>query len=119
MERNELSSVRIGKVSFLIPEKKPSEIIPFKGNLPLVDPLSYTQFLDKIDQMLFNDLSDEVKEIVFKAEKIKYMNDSFEEYLNDLGIGTKGFQAFENEKKADTLFAWMNREKLDHGSLKI
>lgn len=119
MERNELSSVRIGKVSFLIPEKKPSEIIPFNGNLPLVDPLQYQEFLTKIDQMLFVNLSDEVKGIVYKAEKIKYMNDSFEQYLNDIGVGTGGFKNMTNEKKADTLFAWMNKEKLDHGSLKI
>ena len=120
LRRNELVSIRIGKITDVIYEKKPSKVLPFKGKFPIVDSLDAQTFLDRtMEHHKFSDLPNDIKSLVRKAEKVKWLDISFNEYLKNKGIGIKQFKEKNPKTKQDILYDWLFSNKIDIGILEL
>lgn len=120
LEQNKFVSNRIGKITDVLTEKKPSKVIPFKGKFPLVKEIDYSSFLnDTMKFHLFEDCTDEIKTITRKAEKIKFLDKSFKDYLNKEDISTSEFGKKNPKIKQDILYSWLFKNKMDIGILDI
>ena len=118
--QNRMSSVRIGKVHHILTLKHPSEILPFKGNFPLVPEIKYEFFLNQTKKShYYEELSDEVKKITQKAEKIVFFHNSFKKFLQEEEYGIKGFKLLTSEAQQQLFYKWLFKNKLDVGILHI
>jgi hypothetical protein len=118
--RNLLTSIRIGKVTDVLYENKPSDILPLKGSFPFVSDLDQATFLNRtMEHHLFKDLPSDIQLIVRKAEKAKWLHDRFHDYLSDKGIGKKEFRKKNPKTQQDILYDWLFSNKMDIGLLEI
>lgn len=120
MKRNKITSIRIGKITDVLYEKKPSDLLPFKGKFPIVDPLDANAFLKRtMKHHFFEELPNDIKLATRRAEKVKWLHDRFYDYLKDEGIGVEQFKAKNPKTKQDILFDFLFSNKMDLPILEV
>lgn len=119
IERNKLTSVRVGKITSVLTSSKPS-ILPFKGNLPLINEDSLDNYMEEYQRYLyFDDVPDFLQEIVFKAEQVVFYNYKFLEFLSDKKISEKSFEELEPSKKLMILNDFLDYEHAEISILEL
>jgi hypothetical protein len=120
IQRNKICSIRIGKITSVLYEKRPSDLIPFKGDFPLVNVLDKMSFLDRtMKYHLFDECENDIKLAVYKAEKILFLHNSFKNFLFINSISEKDFKSKNPKIKQDILYKWLFKNKMDIGALEI
>lgn len=116
-ERDKISSVRISQVTDYLINDKPT-LIPFKCEFPIVSSLDYKSFSNLImNYNLYEDLPKFIKEKVELAEKVKYYDVSFKNYLQTNKLTEKEFSIKNPKTKLDIFYDWMFKNKMDIGIL--
>ena len=90
MERERLVSIVGGRAVKYVGLKKPSQIIPFKGKFPLLEPY-----------------------------QIALLEEGFKKYLSEYNITVDDFMKLSNSDKSDKLMNWLNRDCIDFSQLTI
>lgn len=117
--RNELTSIRVGKVSYVLNKEKPS-ILPFKGKLPLVSDNSIDNYIDEISKYeKFEDLPRFLKNIVYKAEQIVYYNNRFVNFLEERNVSEEQFEEKNPKEKLQFLYLFLDEEQAEITILEI
>lgn len=99
---------------------RPSDIIPFKGDFPLVMSGERTAFLNAIsDTQWIRELPDRFRKIVRKGEQMYRMDTAFRAYLKERNITPEQFNSKPKGERADLLIDWMTVSSLDFTSLEI
>lgn len=118
-DRIKLSDVRIGKISRLLTEKKPS-LIPFNYTFPIIDPNAYQKFLEEtMKEVYFEDLPRFIKQSIYIAEKVNYYNIMFLGYLKAKDITEKEFKSKNPKTKQDIFYDFLFSHKLDIGIIAL
>lgn len=117
--RNELTSIRLGKVTKYLTKTKPS-ILPFKGTFPIISENALEGYMDEFNkEMLFKDLPRFLKNIVYKAEKIAYYTNQFEDFLQVQDISKKEFTNMNPKEKNNVLNSFLEEQQTDLSMLEI
>lgn len=120
MNRERLVSVVAGRANKYVSLKKPSDLIPFKGKFPLLEPWQSEAFHKAIEETeRIEDLPKDIQDIVMKGSRIALMVEGFQSYLNKNGMQPSDFQKLSNSKKSDYLVGWMNEDCIDFSQLTI
>lgn len=120
MSKKILISQFAGKANLYIFSKKPSEIVPFKGNFPLVENYKITDYNNEIlNKEYLEDCSEWVQKVVLAGEKMYNIDKGFREYLNDNNIPIEEFMKKSNSEKANELVRYFNSRFLSLDDLKI
>ena len=114
------TSVVGGMASPYINRKHPSALIPFKGDLPMLNDIDTLTFRDAIRETLsLDELSPEFQRVATEGYRIAMMEDGFTRYLRKQGITPGEFVKLSNSDKSDYLLDWMNMNSISLESLKI
>jgi len=120
MLRERFVSIMGGRASKYVTLKKPSQIIPFKGKFPLLQPYQRQAYFDAIQgTKKFEDLSKEFQEITEKGNRIGLLEEGFKMYLPSYNITVDNFLKMKNTEKSDKLIDWLNKDCIDFSQLKI
>lgn len=120
MNRERLVSVMGGRASKVVALKKPSKLIPFKGNFPLIEPYQEQEYYEAIQSTeRMEDLSKEFQEITEKGNRIVVLENGFKEYLSGFNISPEDFLKLSNSEKSDKLISWLNHDCIDFSQLTI
>lgn len=120
MERERLVSVVGGRAAKYVGLKKPSEIIPFRGNFPLLEPYQIALYNEAIQNTeKLEDLSDEFQKVTEKGNRIALLEEGFQRYLESYNISVSDFIKMKNNDKSDKLMNWLNHDCIDFSQLKI
>lgn len=120
MNRERLVSVMGGRASKVVSLKKPSRLIPFRGNFPLIQPYQEQEYLEAIQSTEnLEDLSEEFQEVTEKGNRIVLLEEGFQRYLSDLNITPERFLKMSNSEKSDKLLSWLNHDCIDFSQLTI
>ena len=120
MERERLVSVVGGRAVKYVGLKKPSQIIPFKGNFPLLEPYQidlYNEAIQNTEKL--EDLSDEFQKATEKGNRIALLEEGFQRYLESYNISVDAFMKMKNTDKSDKLMDWLNHDCIDFSQLTI
>ena len=108
--RHRLVSVLAGKASEYIRRKRPSDIIPFRGNFPIIDDMDMYEYREAIESTeMIEDLPEKWQRVVMKGTRCSDFEESFKRYLLEYGLYQDDFLALKNIKKANKLADWMER----------
>lgn len=113
-------SVMGGRASKYVTLKKPSQIIPFKGKFPLIEPYqtqAYYEAIQSTDKL--EDLSEEFQDVTEKGNRIALLEQGFIEYLAGFNITVESFLKLNNSEKSDKLINWLNHDCIDFSQLTI
>lgn len=114
------TSVVGGMASPYVNLKQPSELIPFKGDLPMLNDIDAIKFRDTIRETLsLDELSPLFQRVATEGYRIAVMEEGFTQYLRDRGVTPDEFVKLSNAEKSDYLLDWMNLNSLGLESLKI
>lgn len=114
------TSVVGGMASPYINRKHPSALIPFKGDLPMLNDIDTLTFRDAIRETLsLEELSPEFQRVATEGYRIAVMEEGFTTYLRERAITPDDFVKLSNSEKSDYLLDWMNLNSLGLESLKI
>ena len=114
-----LLSIQGGRASGYLFEKKPSELIPFKGEFPILEDYQKTSFYKEIQSHMHLDECPEwVQNAVLKGDSIWAMDNGFRTYLQEEGLETS-FMKMKASEKSTILVKWMNDNSLSLERLKI
>lgn len=120
MSREIKLSVLAGRASKVIDLKKPSNLIPFKGNFPLLEPYQVQEYFKAIKTTdSLGDLPEDFQRATERGNRIVVLEDGFKSYLAKLGISPSDFQKLSNSEKSNKLIAWMSRDCIDFSQLTI
>lgn len=120
MNRERLVSVVAGRANKFVSLKKPSELIPFKGKFPLLEPYQSEKFHKAIEGTeKLEDLSKEYQDIVMKGNRIALLEEGFQKYLSKNGMQISDFKKLSNSDKSNYLINWMNEDCIDYSQLTI
>lgn len=99
--------------------KKPSSLIPFKGNFPLVEEYREREVYDLIHRHRYLDECPEwFQTVVLQAQEIYFIEKGFKEYLDSCGI-LKEFPKMSSADKSTWLVRFMDKNCLGLERLKI
>ena len=101
-----LLSIQGGRASGYLFEKKPSELIPFKGEFPILEDYQKTSFYKEIQSHMYLD------------ECPEWVQNAFPTYLQEEGLETS-FMKMKASEKSTILVKWMNDNSLSLERLKI
>lgn len=114
-----LVSKTAGEASFYIRKDKPSKLIPFKGEFPLLDPAFEKEYWEIIDSHEFvEDCPEWFQNVIFKGQRIARMDKAFKEYLNNAGIYDE-FLKMKSSEKSTWLVRFLNANSMDIEALQI
>ena len=114
------TSVVGGMASPYINRKQPSALIPFKGDLPMLNDIDTITFREAICETLsLDELSSEFQRVATEGYRIAVMEEGFTAYLRERAITPDDFVKLSNSEKSDYLLDWMNLNSLGLESLKI
>jgi len=114
------TSVVGGMASPYVNLKQPSELIPFKGDLPMLNDIDAIKFRDTIRETLsLDELSPLFQRVATEGYRIAVMEEGFIAYLRERAITPDDFVKLSNAEKSDYLLDWMNLNSLGLESLKI
>lgn len=120
MERERLVSVVGGRASKYVKLKKPSQIIPFKGNFPILKSYQINSYYEAIrNTNSIDDLSEEFQKVTEKGNRIAILEEGFKRYLSDYNITVYDFLKLSDYEKSDKLIDWCNRDDIDLSQLTI
>jgi hypothetical protein len=92
--------------------------IPFAGMFPIVSYYSTTRFLNKLSEYhIFEEHPIELKEKIYFAEKIQWLENSFLKYLKVIGISAEAFLKNKLVEKSKLVKRWMNFYSLEDNFL--
>ena len=120
MKRERLVSVVGGRAVKYVGLKKPSQIIPFRGNFPLLEPYQidlYNEAIQNTEKL--EDLSDEFQKATEKGNRIALLEEGFQRYLESYNINVDAFMKMKNTDKSDKLMNWLNHDCIDFSQLTI
>lgn len=90
------------KVMTIVSKKTPSRYIPFRGNFPLLQPWQEDAYGEEItSEKNLSEVPEWVQDIILKADKIRRMDEGFEEYLRTNGIFHNWFSLSSSEKATE------------------
>jgi hypothetical protein len=120
ISRMRTTSVVGGMASPYVNLKQPSELIPFKGDLPMLNDIDAIKFRDTIRETLsLDELSPLFQRVATEGYRIAVMEEGFIAYLRERAITPDDFVKLSNAEKSDYLLDWMNLNSLGLESLKI
>lgn len=120
MERERLVSIVGGRAVKYVGLKKPSQIIPFKGKFPLLEPYQIALYNEAIQSTeKIEDLSEEFQKVTEKGNRIAILEEGFKKYLSEYNITVDDFMKLSNSDKSDKLMNWLNRDCIDFSQLTI
>lgn len=105
----------------IIKEKQPGNLIPFKGDLPLLEPWQEDLFRKGTsgeDKMYLQDCEPWIQDILIKAQRIRDIEDGFREYLITNSILESYFN-MNIKKKAEEISRFLSISSLDVSCLTI
>lgn len=108
-----------GEASPYIRSEKPSELIPFKGEFPLLDSSrneEWWKWMNSADAV--QDCPDWMQEVIFKGQRIARMEKAFKEYLQNAGIYEQ-FLKMKSAEKSTWLVRFLNANSMDIEALQI
>lgn len=109
-----LLSIQGGRVTRYLFTKKPSDLIPFKGNFPILEDYQTSAFYEEIQKHMYLDECPEwVQKAVLKGDQIYLIETGFSNYLKKSYLLDK----FNSMKAADKATILVNF--LDNNSLGI
>lgn len=118
--REKLLSVIGARASKFVNKEVPSELIPFKGNFPLLPSYKSEEFYEAIrNNQFLEDISEDLQNIIIKGNRIAIMHEGFENYLLDRGFSKYDFIKMKNSEKSNFLIDWMNISCINFSQLKI
>ena len=83
----------------IIKAKHPSQLLPFKGKFPLVNPGQETMFDAGCDGKTYlEECPDWIQQILIKAQRIKDIEEGFFKYLKNNGLDKKYYNMSGKEK---------------------
>lgn len=121
MRKLMLTSYRINEVEpYLFGEEDEAcALLPFKGVFPIIKPLYSTGFINSTRaSWKYDELPDSIKHIVENAEKFKYYENLFVEFLKRKSISRDVFKKLTSEAKKAEIMEWMNHDRIPDGILK-
>lgn len=116
--------ISAGKANQFIHYEVPSNLIPFKGDFPIVPSYKRDTFHDEVHRviglgaMAFEECSEWVRKVVDVGEKIYDMHHNFSDYLSNKGKLSK-FQDLSPKEKEDLLYDFMDKECIGYEQLII
>ena len=120
MKRERLVSVVGGRAVKYVGLKKPSQIIPFRGNFPLLEPYQIALYNEAIQNTeKLEDLSEEFQKATEKGNRIALLEEGFQRYLESYNISVDAFMKMKNTDKSDKLMNWLNHDCIDFSQLTI
>lgn len=120
MSKERLVSVVGGRANRVVSLSKPSELIPFKGKFPLLEPYQEESFHKAIEETMYiEELPEDIQNTVMKGNKIVLLEQGFQKYLSENGLAVSDFLKLSNSEKSNYLIQWMNKDCIDYNQLKI
>ena len=114
-----LLSIQGGRVTEYLFAKKPSELVPFKGEFPLVPEYKVREVYDLIHQHRYLDECPEwFQTVVLKAEQIYLIDTGFTKYLKSRNLLEK-FRKMSASDKSTELVKYFNDNSIGLERLKI
>lgn len=118
--RNLTTSVVGGAASRYIDRKRPSELIPFRGEFPMLNDIDAREFRKAIQETLtLDELSPLFQKVATEGQRIALMEQGFKEYLAKRAVTPADFVKLSNADKSDYLLDWMNTNSISVEALKI
>lgn len=118
--RMRTASVIGGMASPHVNRKHPSQLIPFKGDLPMLNDIEAIKFRNAIrDTLALDELSTIFQRVATEGHRIAVMEEGFTQYLRERGVTPDEFVKLSNAEKSDYLLDWMNLNSISLESLKI
>lgn len=106
-----LSKVAGGVLKY-ITATKPSNIIPFKGDFPIIEEYEIKKFNDEVDKTEYlEDASEWMQRVCSQGNKIRLIEESFIQYLEDHGL-TEQFENMNVADKSTVLVKFMDKNCL-------
>lgn len=118
MEKIILSKIA-GEASPYLRTSRPSSLIPFKGNFPLLDPSrekEYWEWMNKTDTL--QDCPDWLQAILIKGQRIARIEQGFQQYLQEVGVESE-FKSMKAAEKSTWLVRFLNANSMDIEALQI
>lgn len=107
------------KVLGIVNQRTPSAYIPFRGDFPLVKEWQKDLYGREVTSGKdVSEVSPWVQDILYKAERIKNIEDEFVEYLEMNGI-LKDWAGMSSADKSTELIRFMNANSLTLDSLNV
>ena len=114
-----LLSIQGGRVTRYLFTKKPSELIPFKGNFPILEDYQQSAFYEEIQKHMYLDECPEwVQQAVLKGEQIYLIDTRFSDYLEKANLSNK-FNSMKASDKATILVNFLDNNSLGIERLNI
>ena len=109
----------INSTMLYIDQRRPSQLLPFKGNFPILNPAQMDLFRAACENKTYMDeIPDWAQQAIIKAQRIADVENGFKEYLNSRGILAK-YMRWGGEKKAEEIKRFFNTTCLDIDDLII
>lgn len=114
-----ITSIRVFNViDFILRDN--DTLLDFNVNFPLVKDIDYKSFeRQTLRSNNFKELPRWLKNIVYKAEHIKYYEQSFQNYLKNRDIYPREYESKTNKAKNELLFDWLFSNNLTESILHI
>ena len=108
-----LVSVFAGKANHYIREKQPSDLIPFKGEFPILPDHRAEEYNNAIFSTEYlEDCPEWVQDVILRGEKVYSIVEGFTEYLKNNNIPIEDFKKKKNSDKATELMRFFNANSL-------
>jgi len=118
MKKQILSKVASNAAHFLFTEK-PSEVVPFSGNFPILPAYKYDKWREEFENNFWlEDCSEWFQETVRRATKMETVDSGFTQFLIELNL-LNNFNELNNSKKADLLMKYLNANSMTLEHLNI
>lgn len=115
-----LVSIYAGKAERMINSKKPSELIPFKGDFPLLPQWRRSDWNEIIDNNMYvEDCPKWAQDIMMKGSRMHDIDIDFMYYLQKNNIGVEEFTKKSNSDKATELMRFFNANSLTIDNLNV
>lgn len=108
-----------GEASPYIRKEKPSDLIPFKGNFPLLDESKNDEWWKWINSTdTLQDCPEWMQQVIFSGQRIARIETAFIEYLKQAGI-FEDFLKMKSSDKSTWLVRFLNANSMDIEALQI
>ena len=118
--RYNLVSVVAGLGSMYVGRKRPTDLLPFKGDLPLLNSIDLPDYREAIENTeLLTNLTPQFQEVATLSYRIADFVQSFTEFLLNKNISVEDYAKMGNATKSNHIVAWLDQEHLDFNQLEI
>lgn len=115
-----LVSIYAGKAERVINSKRPSNLIPFKGDFPLLKQWRRDDWNKILDDIMYvEDCPEWAQDIMIKGARMCDIDDGFTQYLKDNNIPVEDFKKKKSSDKATELMRFFNANSLTIDNLHI